>query len=59
MQTSQSPSLYWAQLRQVTAASIYMRLYRNRLAKQVRAVELIKAISSSGAIAGCADEVMQ
>lgn len=52
MQASQLPALYWAQLRQVKAASIYMRLYRNRLAKQVRAVELIKAISSSGAIAG-------
>lgn len=52
MQASQLPSLYWAQLRQVKAASIYMRLYRNRLARQVRTVELIKAISSSGAIAG-------
>lgn len=51
-QTSSPPDLYWAQLRQVKAASNYMRLYRNRLAKQVRAIELIKAISSSGAIAG-------
>lgn len=51
-QANQLPGLYWAQLRQVKAASIYMRLYRNRLAKQVRAVELVKAISSSGAIAG-------
>lgn len=49
---TQLPSLYWAQLRQVKAASIYMRLYRNRLAKQLRAVELIKVVSSSGAIAG-------
>jgi hypothetical protein len=29
-----------------------MRLYRNRLARQVRTVELIKAVGSSGAIAG-------
>ena len=49
---AQLPSLYWAQLRQVKAAGIYMRLYRNRLAKRVRAIELIKAVSSSGAIAG-------
>jgi hypothetical protein len=46
------PDLYWAQLRQVKAAGIYMRLYRNRLAKQVRTIELIKAVSSSGAITG-------
>ncbi|MDR7118958.1 hypothetical protein [Caulobacter sp. BE254] len=51
-QPAQLPNLYWAQLRQVKAASVYMRLYRNRLAKQVRAIELIKAVSSSGAIAG-------
>jgi hypothetical protein len=51
-QPNQPPSQYWAQLRQVKASSIYMRLYRNRLAKQMRTVELIKAVSSSGAIAG-------
>ncbi|MBI1682232.1 hypothetical protein [Caulobacter hibisci] len=51
-QANQPPNLYWAELRQVKAASNYMRLYRNRLAKQVRAIELIKAVSSSGAIAG-------
>jgi hypothetical protein len=30
-QPAQLPNLYWAQLRQVKAASVYMRLYRNRL----------------------------
>lgn len=51
-QPNSLPDLYWAQLRQVKAAGAYMRLYRNRLAKQLRAIELIKAVSSSGAIAG-------
>ncbi|WP_297513345.1 hypothetical protein [uncultured Caulobacter sp.] len=49
---SPQPDLYWAQLRQVKAGALYMRLYRNRLARQVQAVELVKAIGSSGAIAG-------
>lgn len=49
---SQLPDIYWAQLRQVKAGALYMRLYRNRLARRVRAIELIKAVSSSGAIAG-------
>lgn len=49
---SQLPDLYWAQLRQVKAGALYMRLYRNCLARQVKTVELIKAVGSSGAIAG-------
>jgi len=44
--------LYWKQFAQLKAASICIRLYRNRLARQVRAVELVKAVGSGGAIAG-------
>ncbi len=51
-QTSRrQPDLYWKQFVQLKAASICMRLYRNQLARRVRAVELIKAIGSSGGIA--------
>jgi hypothetical protein len=46
------PDLYWKQFAQLKAASICIRLYRNRLARRVRAVELVKAIGSGGAIAG-------
>ena len=46
------PDLYWKQLGQLKAASICIRLYRNQLARRVRAVELIKAIGSGGGIAG-------
>ncbi len=35
---------------QLKAASICMRLYRNRLGRHVRAVEVIKAVASSGSI---------
>ena len=45
------PDLYWKQLLQLKAASICIRLYRNRLAGRVRAVEVIKAVGSSGGIA--------
>jgi hypothetical protein len=46
------PDLYWKQIEQLKAASICMRLYRNQLAKRVRGVEFVKAIASSGGIAG-------
>jgi hypothetical protein len=46
------PDLYWRQFAQLKAASICIRLYRNRLARWVRAVELVKAVASGGAIAG-------
>jgi hypothetical protein len=46
------PDLYWKQLVQLKAAAICIRLYRNRLARWVRRVEVIKAIGSSGGIAG-------
>ncbi|ENZ83126.1 MULTISPECIES: hypothetical protein [Caulobacter] len=52
MKINQIPDLYWAQLRQVKAGAIYSRLYRNRLSRRIKAVELIKAAGSSGAIAG-------
>ncbi len=45
------PDLYWKQFVQLKAASICIRLYRNRLARWVRGVELIKAVGSSGGIA--------
>jgi hypothetical protein len=48
------PKLYWRELGQLKAAAIYMRLYRNRLARYVRAVEIVKAVASSSAIAGWA-----
>jgi hypothetical protein len=46
------PILYGKQIAQLKAASICIRLYRNRLARWVRAIELVKAIGSGGAIAG-------
>ncbi len=42
---------YWQELQQLKARVIYTRLYRNRLARWVRAVDLVKAVASSGAIA--------
>jgi hypothetical protein len=44
------PRLYWRELGQLKAAAIYMRLYRNELAKRVRAVEIVKAVASSSAL---------
>ncbi|MCJ2093218.1 hypothetical protein MKK67_12060 [Methylobacterium sp. J-072] len=46
------PDLYWRQLQQLKASSVCIRLYRNQLARRVRAVEIIKAVASSGSIAG-------
>jgi hypothetical protein len=46
------PALYWGQLFRLKTASISARLYRNRVGRRVRLVELVKAIASSGAIAG-------
>jgi hypothetical protein len=48
------PDLYWREMEQLKAASVCIRLCRNRLGRQVRAVELIKVIASSGGIAGWA-----
>lgn len=50
--SKRQPQLYWRQLEQLKAASVCIRLYRNRLGWQVRTVEVVKAIASSGAIAG-------
>ncbi len=44
--------LYWRQIEPLKAAAICIRLYRNQLGRRVKAVELIKAAASSGAIAG-------
>lgn len=50
--SKRQPSLYWRQLEQLKASSICIRLYRNQLARRVRALEIIKAVASSGGIAG-------
>lgn len=52
--SKRQPALYWRQLEQLKAASICIRLYRNRLAWQVRCVEIIKVVASSGGIAAWA-----
>ena len=44
--------LYWRQIEQLKGAAICIRLYRNQLARRVKAVDIIKAVASSGAIAG-------
>ena len=46
------PSLYWQELQQLKASAICMRLYRNRLGWRVRWVEIVKAVASSGGVAG-------
>ena len=43
--------LHWRQIEQLKGAAVCIRLYRNRLARQVKAVDSIKAVASSGAIA--------
>jgi hypothetical protein len=42
--------LYWKQLAQLKAACICIRLYRNRLQKRVRLVDIVKAVASSAGI---------
>lgn len=44
--------LYWRQIEQLKAAAVCIRLYRNQVARRVKTVEIIKAVASSGAIAG-------
>ena len=44
--------LYWRQVEQLKGAAVCIRLYRNRLARRVKTVEIVKAVASSGAIAG-------
>ena len=43
---------YWQELQQLKARVICARLYRNQLGRRVRAVELVRAVASSGAIGG-------
>jgi hypothetical protein len=50
--TRRQADLYWKQFAQPKSAAICIRLSRNRLARSVRTVELIKVFGSSGAIAG-------
>ncbi len=44
--------LHWQQLEQLKASSVLIRLYRNQLGKRIQAIEVIKAVASSGAIGG-------
>ena len=46
------PDLYWKMLQQIRTAAICIRLYRNQLHTRVRVVDTVKAVASSGAIAG-------
>jgi hypothetical protein len=50
--TRRQADLYWRQIEQLKGAAVYIRLYRNRTARRVRTVEIVKAVASSGAIAG-------
>jgi hypothetical protein len=43
--------LYWRQLAQLKADSIYMRLYRDNRARWVSGLGILKAVASSGSIA--------
>jgi hypothetical protein len=49
--TLRAHDLYWKELRQLKAACLCMRLYRNRLCRWGRIVEIVKAVASSGGIA--------
>jgi hypothetical protein len=44
--------LFWREMEQLKAASICIRLCRNKLGERVRALDLVKAFASSGGIAG-------
>lgn len=46
------PDLYWRNLQQIKTAAIFMRLYRNRLGRYVRGLEILRAVASSAAIGG-------
>jgi len=44
--------LYWRELAQLKAEAVCIRLYRNRLARFLRMIEAVKALASSGGVAG-------
>jgi hypothetical protein len=44
--------LFWRQIEQLKAAAVCIRLHRDQLARYVRVIEVVKAVSSSGAVAG-------
>jgi hypothetical protein len=46
--------LYWNQLVELKVASVYIRLHRNRLARYDTLISTIRAVASSGGIAGWA-----
>ncbi len=46
------PDLYWKSLQQIKTASICIRLYRNRLNRYVKGLEILRAAASSAAIGG-------
>lgn len=46
------PDLYWKNLQQIKTAAIFIRLYRNRLNRYVKGLEILRAVASSAAIGG-------
>lgn len=44
--------LYWRQMQQLKASACYMKIYRNRLDKKIKNIDILKAVASSGSIAG-------
>jgi hypothetical protein len=44
--------LYWRQIIQLKAGAVCVRLYRNRLARRLRAVDIVKAVAASTAVSG-------
>lgn len=46
------PDLYWKNLQQLKTAAVFVRLYRNRLGRYVKGLEILRAFASSAAIGG-------
>ena len=46
------PDLYWKNLQQIKTSAIFIKLYRNRLNKYVKGLEILRAAASSVAIGG-------
>ncbi len=44
--------LYWRQIIQLKGGAVCVRLYRNRMAGRLRAIEIVKAVASSTAVSG-------
>jgi hypothetical protein len=50
--SKQQAHLYWSQIEQLKGAAVCIRLYRDDLDRWVTAVNTIKAVASTGAVAG-------